>query len=504
MSTDTKHTLYLSLSAGHWSLLNMLMQRGLVFGTFLVTARFLSPADFGVIAIAAITPALIDGLTSVSFEASLVQKPEGEERPYLDAAWTFGVLRAVLIFAVVWACAPFAASYFHSEVGTLVFRLSGLTVLFQGLVNVGQIYFFREIQFRKVFLRDLAFHLTATTLSILGAILFRSYWALFGATAIATLASSLATYRLSSYRPSFDFHLRKLLPLVNYTKWMFGQGMVNQISRTLEDTLVARYSPAAAVGLFTKAKGLANAPTAPLVSLINKISFSAYSRVQESLDHVRGGFYRSFDMLFVVALPYLVAISIAGHRIVSILLGDAWVGITGVLTVLTFAATIDILTTTLSIPIMNALGVPRSQFFVSSLYTITLLTSLIVLVPANGTSGAAMAMLVSSIITGIAAFATLRRLIDFRFRRLLATIIPVGIATLIPVGIAVSALEYPFFNQTSGFILLGALCISLYGLVLILADRLFQVGPWNTFTVIFSSFRGRLVDLKHKLRPNTE
>jgi O-antigen/teichoic acid export membrane protein len=182
-----------SLSAGYWFLLDTLIQRVLVFGTFFITARLLVPADYGIIALAMIYPSLLDGLTAIAFETALTQKKAGEEMPYLNVAWTFNLLRNILLFCVVFLTAPFVAHFFHADNFVLLFQLSGLTLFIQGWSNIGQLLFVKALDFKKLFLRDMAMYGTNSLVSISCALLFHSYWALFAGNAAGILAAAIST-----------------------------------------------------------------------------------------------------------------------------------------------------------------------------------------------------------------------------------------------------------------------------------------------------------------------
>lgn len=483
-----RETLHLSLTAGRWSLLNTIVQNALAYLTFFITARLLTPADFGLIAVAAIVPGLLDSFTAIAFGSAAIQKRSGEEVPYLNAMWTFEVLRAVSIFLVVYMSAPFIAAFFHAEEFTPLFRFGGLVFLAQSASNVGQIYFFKNLDFKKVFIRDLVWKGSLAALSIGLALLLRSYWALFVANVLATVAASVVSYTLSPYRPRFDFRLGILRDLFPFSQWMFGQGLVLQIARAVEDSTVARFTNPTEVGLFTKAKALGNAPIAPVVSLINKIGFSAYARVQDSLAHVREGFYKSFDLLLAIALPFLAAIYIGGNRIILILLGEQWIPAVAYLKVLATAAAIDILTITLIGPLLNAMGHPKSQFAGQTLYLGALVVSVFLLAPIAGAYGVALAMLVAACVSGAFALVMLNHYTSLSAMRLISSLVATSAALLIPVPLGLHLIQFPFTNTTLGFLLLGSVIGALYFGTLALCGMWLRIGPWNTLMVIIRSF----------------
>ena len=477
-----------ALSGGHWYLVNMFFQRVLTIGTFFITARLLTPSDFGIIAIAGIYPTFIDALTSLSFETALVQKKEGEEKRFLDAVWTFAILRSVLIFILVFFSAPFVAKFFNAEAHLVLFQLSGAALLLQSLGNVGSVYFFRDLDFKKVFWRDFSLSLTTAIVSILGAFLLHSYWALFLGSLAGFIAAVISSYILSSYRPRLDLKLIKLKELWIYTQWIFGQNILNQSAKTIEDTFVGHFAPIADVGLLSKSKGLSHLVTSPIASIIGKVGFSTLSRIQDSPNHAREGIYKSVDVLARIGIPFLAAIISAGQRLMEIFLGAQWAGMFPTLLVLVFASTLDTIVITLAAPTFNAFGRPKLTFAVNALYLIALILCLPFLVPALGAYGAAISLLVASMFGSITTLILIERILKPKWARIIETLIIVGIALVLPVLLCAYLLRFHFFYSTLGFLSLGVLAALCYGIIIILIGQIYSKGPYGTYMVIVKSF----------------
>ncbi len=485
---EGKDVLTRSLSAGRWSLADTILQNVLAYGTFLITARLLSPGDFGIISIVVIVPNLIDALTALSFDNALVQKRAGDEVPYLNVSWTFSVIRGSVIFALAFVLAPILAPVFHAEHYLFLFQLSGILLFIQTFSNIGQIYFFKTLDFRRVFWRDCTMALTQTLVTIGAVLLLRSYWGLFIGDIASSIAVVVATFLLATYHPRFDWHFGKLRDLLPYSQWIYGQGMLGQLARTIEDSSVARFASATDVGLFTKTKGLAFAPVSPIVSLINTIGFSAYSRMQDSLDHVREGFNKSFEILIFVGIPFLGAVYLAGHRILIIMLGDVWGSSSVYLQILATAAVIDVVTVTLIGPLFNALNRPKRQFIAQVVYLITLSILVVLLVPTYHAYGAAFAMLGASTVSGIYSTLALHDLIRLHVRRVFEAIIVCVLAVVLPVIPGAFLLRFPMANSTLGFVAIGC-GIGLSYLALVWLAGLRGRGPMPTIRIVLRSAR---------------
>jgi PST family polysaccharide transporter/lipopolysaccharide exporter len=421
----------------------------------------------------------------------VTQKKEGEETPYLNVVWTFNFLRYTSLFCIVFFTAPLIAGFFHSQDAILLFQMSGVYLFFQGLTNIGQIYFFRNLDFKKVFLRDLAMYGTNAVVTLWTAYIFRSYWAILFGSVAGILVAAISTYFLNSYRPRFDFTFSKLKPLIPYSQWVFGQGLINRLSQTIENVLIGRFADTTAIGLYGKAQTLATAPISPLGNIIGKIGFSALVSVQDSKERVREGFHKSFDLSATIALAFLVAIFVGGHQLVLIILGSNWVGITPFLKILTTTAALDALIIVIAGTIMNALNEPRLLFRLNTLSLLCLTLLLVVLIPTYGTMGAAIALLVSSVITNSYALVLIHRLVAPNWRRASETLAIIIAALLLPLSLGTYLLRFPALNQPLGFLCLVVLMGCIYGGIIIGAGIFLKKGPYGTLLLITKSFLSR-------------
>src|ERR1700753_3741929 len=98
------------LGAG-WTVSSRLSGRLIDFVTILVLARTLTPADFGLTALAMTLTVIVDTVLQVPLIQALTRL-ENVTKSHLDTAFTLGVLRgAVLSLVVLSAAWPFAQIY---------------------------------------------------------------------------------------------------------------------------------------------------------------------------------------------------------------------------------------------------------------------------------------------------------------------------------------------------------------------------------------------------------
>ena len=103
-----------ALNSGTTQVLN------LVFG--IILARLLTPGDYGIVGVLTIFTAIADDLQSAGFTQGLVNLKRPAHSDY-NAVFTFNVGMSVVMYAILFFCAPLIAQFFRQPCLTDVSRL---------------------------------------------------------------------------------------------------------------------------------------------------------------------------------------------------------------------------------------------------------------------------------------------------------------------------------------------------------------------------------------------
>ena len=122
--------------------------------------------------------------------------------------------------------------------------------------------------------------------------------------------------------------------------------------------LVGRLLGQQELGLYSRARDLPTTVSWPLLNVLNKIAFSAYSKLQDQKEKIQEGFLKSLDILLLVTIPFSLLLLVEGGSIVSVLLGANWMSIILPLKILAVANIFSALVM-MQRPIFNAIGRPE-------------------------------------------------------------------------------------------------------------------------------------------------
>lgn len=370
------------------------MDRALGLGSTAALARLLTPADFGVVGIATAVAGVFDVMTSFGFDWALVRHPRPDRRHY-DTAFTlrFGVtlLSCALLIASSWWIARFYSDPRLQPIVTVV-ALSGLVT---ALENVGIAEYRRQLRFDVEFRQQFAAKIAGLVTAVGFALTTRSYWALVLGMLVARTASVAASYALHPYRPRFGLSARR--ELFSFSMWLQLNNVMRLVRERFSALVLGRMVGGPAVGLFDLARELAYLSSSELAAPINRVFFSRYAQLQGDVDGLRRDYLRVVGVIWLLALPLAVGIWLTAEYLVLILAGDAWADAVPVLELLSVAGALGLVATNAG-QVFFALGVPRLVTGFVAVGLVVFVPGVLLLVPAFGLRGAALASIASSVV----------------------------------------------------------------------------------------------------------
>lgn len=471
-----------SIRAGKWLTIDYIVQKAVAILPFFILARILSPEQFGIASIILLVPRFLQTTSEHGLTAAVIQKG-GDVKKYLDAIWTLNVLRGVCISILVFIAGPFIARFYHVEDYTWIIRLGGFFILIRQCTNIGEIWLIKDLVFKKIFIRNTVRAVAYSTISIIAAYFLRSYLALVIGNLALYLAELVMTYVLHPYRPRFFFKFGILKDLVGYSKWITGQALGDQAYAFMENSIIAHTTNTTTVGLYSKAKNLASIGPGFTSSIISMIAFPAFVQIKDAPEKIVDGLKKSLDLLFVVTMPIIFFIQVAGGKLVLLVLGTPWLPITFALRIF-LVYFILIYMVDICSKLLSAIGHPDKKVKLDIIKTILSLVLLLYFTPRYGTNGAAVAILLGFIPTFFLTLHYLQSLTHITYWNIF---IRVGFPLFLAGGLMapLAIFKNTLMQQSlTILIILTVLYFALYCLGIYAVGKKFHRGPYMTIELI--------------------
>jgi len=288
-----------------------------------ILARLLAPADFGMVGIALLIIAILEAFSQTGLAPALIQR-RGGIAEHLDTAWTVSLVRGLVLFTILYLTAPHSALFFKIPEASLVIRLIGLSLLFNGLSNIGIVHFHRELDFKRQFIHQLCGTITDFLVAVTVALLYRNVWALVAGVLAGDLVRLVVSYLIHPYRPKLRLHLARLRELLGFGKWISGSTVLAFIGSTVDSLAVGRLLGPAALGHYRVAFQISSVPFSEVAQVVGRTAFPAYAKVQDNGALLRRFYLKIMKLTGMVYLPAAACVVLFAHEFTAAILGDQW------------------------------------------------------------------------------------------------------------------------------------------------------------------------------------
>jgi teichuronic acid exporter len=317
-------------------------------------ARMLAPEDYGLYAIALSVLAMVELMQEFGLGTALIQRQD-LTRSQVSAVFWVVASSSVLLTALTLAASG-TISRIYGEPGlTWPLRLLCLTFLLNSLGTVPYSLLTKSINLRRRSLAEV-FGVTTSALVALS-LAYMGYGV--GALVIGHLARSVVLNVglafFAGWAPTLAVDFRGMRSLLTFGMSVAGSQLVSTFTGTTNTFVIARLLSSTAVGLFSMAQGLTEAPTRLSTAIINQISLPVFSKLQHDRIQLTAYFLKISKYLTVISLPIQIGLALVAPQLIPVLLSAKWQALTVPFQILCLESAVILSTLTCS-PLLMARG----------------------------------------------------------------------------------------------------------------------------------------------------
>jgi O-antigen/teichoic acid export membrane protein len=290
----------------------------------IILSRRLSPAAFGVYAVALALLVLMTWLSDFGLGAALLQKRELVSGQDLRTVFTVQQLLLAVIVVVILVASPSIADLYHLGAdGPWFVRAVAIAGFLASLRTVPSVVMERKLRYGRLTIVEvvdvLVFQVTAVSLALLGL----GTWSFIGAMLASKLAGTAISYALAGWWPGVGVArgaLRGLfwfaLPFqLTWLTYLFRDYLIPILGGLLVGTLE--------VGYLNWALALSAVP-GQMAQVVGRVSFPTLSRMQSDSRQMARALETSVRALFLVAVPIELALMVLAPWLIHLVFSDKW------------------------------------------------------------------------------------------------------------------------------------------------------------------------------------
>ncbi|MCC6610735.1 MAG: lipopolysaccharide biosynthesis protein [Burkholderiales bacterium] len=395
---------------------------GLRWGTRLIglastviLARLLTPADFGLVAMAMLVVGFVDAWLSFGLDTALIQN-QSATRQHYDTAWTIRIIQSLVVAGAIAAIAPLAAAYFREpRVMPVLWVLCPVLVL-GALSNIGVVGFRKELAFHKEFRLQIAARLLGFFITVGAALWLRNYWALVIGLIGSYSVTCALSYAMHPFRPRLS--LARVRDLWSYSQWMLVRSIGHFAEMRADEVIVGGLGSARQMGLYSIASELGRLPGSEIGAPLNQVLVPGFAKLQHHADRLAAAYLNVLGTVSAVTLPASIGLALVAREAVQVLMGRQWLDAVPLLVLLAISNAVRV-GQSLSVSLFLSTGRPRMAAVFSWLSAALFVGITLPIVGEHGVRGVAAAHAISGAILMAFVYAGVSRVSGLTARGIL-------------------------------------------------------------------------------------
>lgn len=320
MQTSTKKTVVSNLI---WRFAERSGAQGIHFIVSIILARLLSPSDYGTIGLITVFIQIANTFAESGLGQALVQKKNADNTDF-STVFFFSMPFSILIYAILFFCAPLISSFYEQEILTPVVRILGLSVFLSAINSVQNAYVQKRMQFKRFFWATLLGTILSAFVGIGMAYKGYGIWALVGQQLSMQIVNTVTLWITVKWRPNIAFSFEKMKGLFSYGWKILTVSLIDRTYNNIYSLVIGKTYSTTELGFYDKGKHYPLLVVQNINSAIESVLFPVLSKVQSEKERLKQMVRRSIMTSTYLIFPAMAGLAAVSEPLVKIMLTDKW------------------------------------------------------------------------------------------------------------------------------------------------------------------------------------
>lgn len=307
-----------------------------------ILARFLSPADFGVVAIAGFFVMLSEVFVNSGFTHAYIRENNRNRDELITSLAILNFLFGFAIFAIIQMASSVIGEFYNDHNVNLTLQVLSIIIIIDSVIAIIKADYEKKLDFSIISYLNVIAMVISMVFGIVLAFKGLTYWSLV----VQTIAHRSIYLVLALVFCEYKFKWR-YNPQVTKSLFLFGwtlqlSAIINIVSKNTNTLIIGKFAGSAAVGFYSRAQSLQSTISQVVIQIIERVTFPELSNISENSQLVNKTKINLRYFSFLVS-PIVFLCSYNSDNIIYITLGGGWSDTANYFEILIFTGILRIL-----------------------------------------------------------------------------------------------------------------------------------------------------------------
>lgn len=259
-------------------------------GALFYTLKIISESEFGIAALAIAFFNTAKALTELGLGAAIIQEKR-IGRIQIDSLFWVSFFISVVLYVVLYFGAPFVAGFYDTEVLSPMIRIYMIGIVAFSFYMISSKLLTRELAFKEIAIIDNVALAASAGLMIYLASTGWGAWSIVLAELAHKVGQMILAMFFKPYFPRFQFSYKKVKHLISFGLYTAGSNTFQKLYMNADYLIIGKFFSMELVGIYSFAYRLVFDTVQELSSVINRVAYPAFSKLQDQADRLRNYFF---------------------------------------------------------------------------------------------------------------------------------------------------------------------------------------------------------------------
>jgi O-antigen/teichoic acid export membrane protein len=299
------------------------VQQLLSLGFGIAMARILNSGDYGLVAELSIISGIATAIVNCGFPTALTNKRDATHDDFNAVFW-FSTLTGLMLYAILFFCAPLIAAFYGQPELTALARVVFLCLPAGSFSVASHTVLYKQMLTRRMALIETVSLLTACLIGLAMALSGMNYWAIAIQTLIFVTVGSALKFIFAPWKPTFAFRFAPLKPMFAFGSRILLTGIFAQISYNIFAVVIGKRSGENEAGNYSQGQKWAVMGCSFIGSIVSYVTQPVLAQISHDRNRQVNVLRKLIRFGSFISFPTLLGLAFTGREFIVIAVGEKW------------------------------------------------------------------------------------------------------------------------------------------------------------------------------------
>lgn len=306
-----------------WNFAEQLCRRGIGVAIALLLARFLSPEDYGLVAMMQVFLALGNSLMDSGFSQSLIRLPNAQQTDF-NTGFYSNIILGLISYGILFVSAPYIADFYARPELLLLIRVASIAIIISSFQVVQRANLSRALNFKVQLKASIPSGIISGLVAVYFAYLGYGVWALIIQMLLAAFITTVLLWYFLRWRPTASFSRRSFARMFSFGYKLFLSGVLNTIFENLYVILISKFFTSTIAGYYFFADKIRGLVASQLLQSIQTVTYPALVTLQNDNVRLKSGYRKVISVVCFIFFPAMLFLAAMAQHLFAIFLPKKW------------------------------------------------------------------------------------------------------------------------------------------------------------------------------------